>query len=181
MRKEGPRPTKFKIFLYSALGFLALGVLSTLFAWTLVRSKELLIASLTLFGVFAVYFIFLVLLSRKTGWRDEKTLPRRIASQEKFLLDGYFGKKHGRETFFLDAYPDGERELFIRRLKGENEGFDSDMGALGALCIGSVALPLEELFALRGKCIALQKEVAARLREDARFAAFARKNEILEY
>ncbi len=151
----------YKLFLYVLLAVLTFGVMGTLLAWSLTQKDVLLAVSASLGAVYLVYFIGLLYLNNKTGWKDEKTVRGRIAGTETMLLHLYYSDE-AKRRLVAAAYHPYDPEIFIKILK--QNGSNPDMDMFDDVYIGYAIIKPKELKAARNKTVVLAEDVLAALK-----------------
>lgn len=158
---------KYKVVLYAAFGILAIAVMAVLLLWTFTRRDLFLFLSAAMAGVLLLFFLGLLLLNKKTGWRDEKTVRGRILGDAPLIVQLYFPETESGKTGRLvaAAYDHQNGAMFLDILKKQGE--DADMGIFDDVYIGYLLVKPQQLSAMKKKQIVLSRETHDALRTSA--------------
>lgn len=170
---------KYKFALYILFAALTAGVMGVLLVWNLTGNDLYLYLSGGLAAVLLAFFVAMLILNHKTGWRDEKTVRGRILGDAPLLLELYFydadGKKKPR--IVAAAYDCSDAELFLDIMKKQGE--NADMGIFDDAYIGYITIKPALLSTARKKKIVLTEETYAALKKAAGLQEFFKTNTFL--
>lgn len=156
----------FKKILYALLLAIAGAVAALMIVWSVTGKNLWLYIALAVFGAFCLYFCLILLLNRRSGWKDENLLSRKVFTED-YLIDLYPSPLH-RRRWCLDVYDPRDPQKVLSLLAeyasyGDYEGADSDDDPLDAFYIGYAELKTKDLLRLEKRKFAIEKKVLGEL------------------
>lgn len=167
-----------KKILYIGLAVLSALILLTIVIWTITRDETYFVLMGILAVLFLAYFILLIAMNARSGWRDENTAYARTRTKENLLLHVY---PYKRNSYIIAAYEPYDEKTFAQWLEAHFEEEDADMWPVDCVYIGWTKMKRHELATLENKSIVFPEETEAELRADEKIAPLFKKNTIRTY